>query len=741
MKKYFLLYIFLLAPAFFFTCSNDVQSPFSRDKARVFLILQSSDKATSDSAITDTVGDTVRIGVVFFMSWYFDSVLVTAGKSITTIDTFFVCKKADIKGDTVWYSCSFASVGERSVNVTGYVKGGYRPTASGTISILEKPIPKTPHAISQTVSLKEDSSTVITLSAVDPEGKQIAAWQIIDTVKHGVLIGSANNYTYTPRQYYHGPDTLTFRASDGIKWSDTGIISINVVHANHPPAWKQSTMNLSIKEGKTLDFDLSTVFDKDPDGDSVKFYWKSGVGSIKIDGKNWTWSPDFTAAAGSPAASVVTAKDNGMPNMSADIALSISVTDSTCKLTLTAALGQGTFSTTPTGTAFDPGTEVQITAKPAADYIFKNWLGDIGNADSSKDSITISMNNQKNISAIFVKAIETVTLNNDEWLVHGSLYLNGYYYLSTRTSPAKIIRLNANNLADYKVITFPDGYSSAEQLAYSSNTGKIYTIFFSGDNKTEIASIDPSTMAYNENAIYDSLHDSQQGSGPTIAIDGDYLYSTAFVHISGHPIERTLLLKYSLTSMSSIPVDSLLLDSTCSNAHSMRYKDGMLYITGATTPPWIAKVRASDMTLIQKKDMPGGDIFTDDFAMTDSYIFGGLESDYHSSYSGTIFRISQNDITQIYGIATGTKGGSGLAGNCYGVQEAIGYIWAIFNTTPGTLTRIDPVSLQFKNYRLDYNSPNEIISDGKRLFITYWNLTPGVVQAFDPSYLNGREIP
>jgi hypothetical protein len=193
--------------------------------------------------------------------------------------------------------------------------------------------------------------------------------------------------------------------------------------------------------------------------------------------------------------------------------------------------------------------------------------------------------------------------------------------------------------------------------------------------------------------------------------------------------------------MSSVPVDSLLLDSTCSNGHSMRYKDGMLYITGATTPPWIAKVRASDMSFIQNKDMPGGDIFTDDFAMTGSYVFAGLESDYHSSYSGTIFRISQNDITQIYGIATGTKGGSGLTGSCYGVQEAMGYIWAIFNTTPGILTRIDPVSLQFKNYRLDYNSPNEIISDGKRLFITYWNLTPGVVQAFDPSYLIGRELP
>ena len=734
MKKSFLFCFYLLAAAFFFTCSNDVQSPFSRDKAKVFLLLQSSDKAFSDSAITDTVGNIVRIGVGFFMAAYFDSVLITAGKSITTLDTFFVCKKADIKDDTVWYSCSFASAGARNINVTGYVEGGYRPSASGTISILEKPIPKPPHAISQTVSLKEDSITVITLSAIDYEGLQIAAWQIIDTVKHGILIGSANNYTYTPQQYYHGPDTFTFRASNGTKWGDTAVVAITIVHVNHAPLWKQSSVNLSTKEGKTIDFDMSTVFERDPDGDSVKFSWKSGVGSIKADGKTWTWSPDFKAAASSPAASVITATDNGTPGMYTDITLSISVADSVCKLTLNITIGQGSFSTTPAGTTFDPSTEVQISATPSKDYVFKAWQGDSAISDSTKAQCTIIMNSDKRISASFLKTAETVTLNIGESYVHGSCYAEGYYFLSTRTSPAKLLRINANNLGDHAEITFSAGHDNADQIVYVPSKRKLYVVFGS-NTRNVVAEADPFTMTYIEEKIFDTANaNSISNNCQSIASDGQYLYVLA----NRRP---TKVLKYSLATFSSTPVAIATLDGSMSLGHAIYYENGYLYLSNYGYGLWIAKMDANTMQVLDSASMTG-ESFTDDFAITQDYIFEGLEAPFSSANNGAIYRIAKNNLSQVFKINTGAKGDSiYYAGQCYGTLNALGYIWAIFASRPGTLTRIDPISLQFVNYRLEYNTPNEIISDGKRLFITYWAQDPGVIQAFDQSYLIGKEIP
>jgi hypothetical protein len=214
------------------------------------------------------------------------------------------------------------------------------------------------------------------------------------------------------------------------------------------------------------------------------------------------------------------------------------------------------------------------------------------------------------------------------------------------------------------------------------------------------------------------------------------LYVTGFL---SDPYGQTLILKYSLSTFSSTPVDTLLLDTAYSFGHAMRCKDGIIYVTGSTSPPWIASIRASDLAGIQFKKFPGGKSATDDFGLSKDYAFVGVESDFSDSYSGAIFRVSLSDVTQIFTLKTGAKlGGSG---ECFGVQEAWEYIWAVFKTSPGTITRIDPVSMQFKNYRLEYNIPNEIVTDGKRLFITYWDQNPGVIQAFDPSYLEGREIP
>jgi hypothetical protein len=197
--------------------------------------------------------------------------------------------------------------------------------------------------------------------------------------------------------------------------------------------------------------------------------------------------------------------------------------------------------------------------------------------------------------------------------------------------------------------------------------------------------------------------------------------------------------KYSLTTFSSVPVATALLDTPLINAHAMRYENGFLYVTSATFPPWAAKIRTSDMMVMQSCTNKMNGVFaTDDFGITDKYMFVGTESKASEPANGTIYRISKTDLTSVFPIATGTKSGTG---ECYGVTYDGKWVWAIFNTNPGTITRIDPVSLQFTNYKLDYSSPNEIVSDGKRLFITYWAQDPGVIQAFDPSYLEGKEIP
>ncbi|MBN1601628.1 MAG: hypothetical protein JW915_08470 [Chitinispirillaceae bacterium] len=50
------------------------------------------------------------------------------------------------------------------------------------------------------------------------------------------------------------------------------------------------------------------------------------------------------------------------------------------------------------------------------------------------------------------------------------------------------------------------------------------------------------------------------------------------------------------------------------------------------------------------------------------------------------------------------------------------------------------MSLEYQNYALPYGSPNEILFNGKRFLITYWDHNPGIVQVFHPSWLVDLEI-
>jgi len=645
-------------------------------------------------------------------------------KSGTALDAGATFTQQDIDSGRIVYQHDKSNTTRDSLSFT--VSDGKGGTITQTWLIIRVgAVDDPPIAIDQGVSTNEDTPLGITLTATDPEGVAITGWEISRQPKHGTLTGSGAMRTYTPEQDFFGADTFLFRANDGVNWSDTGIIAIAVLPINDAPVWKQSTVELSIKEGKTVSLDLNTVFDKDPEGNAVTFTKKTGVGTLT--GRTWSWTPGYTAAAASPASCVITATDNGSPVKSADITLTITVSDSLCRLTTTVTIGNGTISAP--GTMFDPGTVVRVTANPGTDYVFKNWTGDVPSANQNAASVSITMNGDKSVAATFVKTIETVTLNVGESYVHGTIYVNGYYYLTTRTYPAKVLKVNANNLSDYMEATFPSDYNEAEQIVYSNVTGKLYTVF-SHWSKVIIAEIDPVTLAFDEDKIVDTTHHTSGGLGHTMATDGSYLYATAY--LSGG---ITQVCKYSLTTFSGTPVATLQMDSSCVNGHAMQVLDGILYMTGANNPPWVAKVRTSDLAVVQTNHLRGGVYATDDFALTDRYMFLSTESS-GDAFAGTVYRVDAQNLNNVFEINTGVTGGS-----CFAVANALQYVWVVFATSPGTLVRIDPTSSEFKKYRLDYDMPNEIINDGKRILITYWGQNPGRIQAFDPQYLNGREIP
>ncbi len=58
----------------------------------------------------------------------------------------------------------------------------------------------------------------------------------------------------------------------------------------------------------------------------------------------------------------------------------------------------GTITKSPDKTSYSPNEDVTLTATPAEGYKFKQWQGD---ASGSEDTITIKMNGNQNVTAIF----------------------------------------------------------------------------------------------------------------------------------------------------------------------------------------------------------------------------------------------------------------------------------------------------------------------------------------------------
>ncbi len=115
-------------------------------------------------------------------------------------------------------------------------------------------------AVDDTVTTDEDtalSGNVLT-NDTNTDGGALTASKLTDPA-HGTVTVAANGaYTYTPEEDYNGPDSFTYRATDGIT-SDDATVSITVAAVNDPPA--AATAGATTNEDTTVNVTVATDID------------------------------------------------------------------------------------------------------------------------------------------------------------------------------------------------------------------------------------------------------------------------------------------------------------------------------------------------------------------------------------------------------------------------------------------------------------------------------------------------
>ncbi len=143
-----------------------------------------------------------------------------------------------------------------------------------------------PVANNGALETNRDTPGTIGLTATDPQGDTLT-YQLVEAPVHGsvTLVGSVA--TYTPNTRYVGPDSFTFRATDGEAASNVATISVTVLQTNEPPV--AGDLAVTTAEDTPLEVVLPAT---DPDGDHLTVtYTQPAHGSF--DGTTYTPAANY----------------------------------------------------------------------------------------------------------------------------------------------------------------------------------------------------------------------------------------------------------------------------------------------------------------------------------------------------------------------------------------------------------------------------------------------------------------
>jgi hypothetical protein len=153
---------------------------------------------------------------------------------------------------------------------------------SNTVSVLINTCNSAPVAVDDAYSTGEDTPLTVAASGVigndpDDEHDTLTA-TLVSGPSHAASFGlnTDGSFHYTPGTGFHGPDSFTYRVSDGEFGSNTATVRITVNAANHPPGAAADAYTTTVKTTLTVAAPGVLANDADPDGDALSAVLVSG---------------------------------------------------------------------------------------------------------------------------------------------------------------------------------------------------------------------------------------------------------------------------------------------------------------------------------------------------------------------------------------------------------------------------------------------------------------------------------
>ncbi|WP_434950134.1 Ig-like domain-containing protein [Shewanella sp. HL-SH4] len=172
-----------------------------------------------------------------------------------------------------------AEVGTHEVTLRAIDVAGL--TADQSFSITVTNVNDAPIANSASVTLSEDSSVMIILTAEDLDNDQLT-YDVVNMPVSGTLEQHGTAWLYTPEKDFNGKDSISFTAKDAELTSEAASITINVTAINDEPLAVDDSYSQSLSTDNS--YTLAVLDnDSDVDGDTLTIDGAAAdVGSVQI---------------------------------------------------------------------------------------------------------------------------------------------------------------------------------------------------------------------------------------------------------------------------------------------------------------------------------------------------------------------------------------------------------------------------------------------------------------------------
>ncbi len=322
--------------------------------------------------------------------------------------------------------------------------------------------------------------------------------------------------------------------------------------------------------------------------------------------------------------------------------------------------------------------------------------------------------------APLANGVITNVLSSGDDLVHGLIYYNGYLWASTRTAPARILKINPDTLAVDDRITLPGGQNDGEDIIAAM--GYVWVILY--DDPSLLIRVDPDTAVAQTALTFDS---DDFIFGDTFEYAFGYLWVGGLNRLARVDISNPILPAYQAY------IFDALVDSDYGLFHSLTSSQNDLWGTFHQFSFSLGEFYATTIVRIDPSDPVGSYItetipttFPDDSIYLGDNYYLSSESNTPGSVPSDLYQFS-DDLVVSTTVQIAESGSYGLFLETGDPNS----FWGAYVGSPGTIINInlDLQKIFSSTLPTGFDDPSEIaFDDTGNLYVATWQSPAGLVK-------------